>query len=205
MTEAEARAWLAERYPADRIARIERYVAMLLAENTQQNLISRNSVPSVWSRHIVDSAQLLRFAPDARSWLDVGSGPGLPGIVLACLADAEVALVEPRARRVGFLRHVVETLGLTNATVHSCLVERLDAGCYDAVTARAYAPLPEVFASTVRLTGSSTVWILPKGRTAESELEAARNTWQGVFHVEQSATDAEARIVVARQIRRVKR
>lgn len=205
MIEDEARAWLAARFSPERIERVEHYVALLLEENQQQNLISRASESSVWSRHIVDSAQLLTFAPDAGSWLDVGSGPGLPGIVLACLSDASIALVEPRARRVAFLRRVVEALGLANATVHPCLVERLPTSRYDAVTARAYAPLAEIFASTLRFTGSSTIWVLPKGRSAERELEAARATWQGVFHVEQSATDAEARIIVARQIRQVKR
>lgn len=205
MTEGEAQSWLAKRFSDDRLAQVARYVALLLEENRSQNLISKASEAAIWARHIVDSAQLLQFAPEAESWLDVGSGPGLPGIVLACLSTASVALVEPRARRVAFLRDVVERLGLANATVHPCVVERMEGGCYDAVTARAYAPLPEIFASTVRLTGSSTIWVLPKGRSGERELEAVRDTWQGVFHVEQSATDAEARIVVARQIRRMKR
>ena len=205
MTEAEARAWLDARFSADRLARVERYAVMLLAENRAQNLISKASEAVLWSRHIVDSAQLLSHAPGAGNWLDVGSGPGLPGIVLACLTDARISLVEPRARRVEFLNAVVRELGLANATVHPCVVERMPDGCYDAVTARAYAPLPEIFASTIRLTDSSTTWVLPKGRSAERELEAARDTWQGVFHVEQSATDADARIVVARQVRRVKR
>lgn len=205
MTEEEAHAWLAARFSPERRNMVARYVEMLRAENRAQNLISKASEATIWSRHIVDSAQLLEFAPGASNWLDVGSGPGLPGVVLACLSDASIALVEPRARRVAFLREVVEQLGLANATVHPCVVERMADGCYDAVTARAYASLPEIFASTVRLTDSSTIWVLPKGRSAETELEAARDTWQGVFHVEQSATDAEARIVVARQVRRVKR
>lgn len=205
MTEDEARAWLAARFPADRVAIVDRYVALLLEENRAQNLISKASEASIWSRHIVDSAQLLAFAPEAHSWLDVGSGPGLPGLVLACLSKTPIALVEPRIRRVEFLRRAAAQLGLANVTVYPCVVERMPDGCYDVVTARAFASLPEIFASTIRLTGSSTIWVLPKGRSAETELEAARDTWQGVFHVEQSATDAEARIVVARQIRRVKR
>lgn len=201
MTEEEARAWLAERYPADGVARLERYVSLLLDENNRQNLISSSSEPHVWSRHIVDSAQLLGFASDAATWLDVGSGPGLPGIVIACLSDVPIALVEPRARRVAFLRACVAALGLDHATVHPVMIDRMPEGRYDAVTARAYAPLSEIFASTIRLTGPSTIWVLPKGRSAETELAVARATWQGVFHVERSATDDQARIVIARGVR----
>lgn len=202
MSEEEARAWLAARFPAEGIARLEHYVALLLEENGRQNLISKSSEGQIWGRHIADSAQLLELAPEARSWLDVGSGPGLPGIVFACLTHASVALVEPRARRVGFLHACIAALGLERATVHPVMIDRLPPGCYDAVTARAYAPLPEIFASTIRLTGPSTIWVLPKGRSAETELAAARAAWQGVFHVEQSATNPEARIVVAHRVRK---
>lgn len=205
MTEEEARAWLAARYPEQRIALLERYVALLMDENRHQNLISKASQAEIWGRHIVDSAQLLGFAPEADRWLDVGSGPGLPGIVIACLTSAPICLVEPRARRVAFLRRCIDALGLESTEVQATHVERMDSGVYGAITARAYAALPDIFESTIRFTGPSTIWILPKGRRAETELEAARATWQGVFHVERSATDEDARIVIARQVQRMKR
>lgn len=202
MTEEEARDWLAARFAPERVAKLADYVALLVDENGRQNLVSKASEAAIWSRHIVDSAQLLSFASEARNWLDVGSGPGLPGLVLAILSDADICLVEPRARRVAFLREVIARLQLANVTVQPTLVEKLAPRPFDAITARAYAPLPEIFQSTMAFTGSSTVWVLPKGRSAETELDAARETWQGVFHVEPSVTSDEARIVVARQLGR---
>lgn len=201
MTEAEARAWIAARYGPDKLALLERYVALLLAANANQNLISKATEPTICVRHILDSAQLLRFAPDADRWLDIGSGPGLPGLVIAILTGRPMLLVEPRRKRVEFLNGAVEKLGLANVRVRQAMVERIQGETFDAVTARAYAPLPDIFSSTIQLTTSSTIWILPKGRSAARELDAAQQTWQGVFHVEHSLTDDEAQIVVATGIR----
>jgi 16S rRNA (guanine527-N7)-methyltransferase len=201
VTEAEARAWIAARYGADKLDLLGRYVALLLAANATQNLISKATEPTIWVRHILDSAQLVRFAPDAARWLDVGSGPGLPGLVIAVLTGRPTLLVEPRRKRVEFLNEAVETLALTNVRVRQAVVERVQGENFDGVTARAYAPLPEILSSTIQLTTSSTIWILPKGRSAARELDAARQAWQGVFHVEHSLTDDEAQIVVATGIR----
>jgi 16S rRNA (guanine527-N7)-methyltransferase len=201
VTEAEARAWIAARYGDDKLELLDRYVALLLAANATQNLISKATEPSVWVRHILDSAQLVRLAPEAQTWLDVGSGPGLPGLVIAIATGRPVLLVEPRRKRVEFLRETVERLGLWHVRIKQALIGRIDGESFSAVTARAYAPLSEIFSSTVQLTTSSTIWILPKGRSAARELDAARQAWQGVFHVEHSLTDAEAQIVVATGIR----
>ena len=201
MTEAEARARIAARYQADKLDLLERYVALLLEANATQNLISKATEPTIWVRHILDSAQLVTFAPDADRWLDIGSGPGLPGLVIAILTGRPMLLVEPRRKRVEFLNGAVEKLGLANVRVSQGIVERIRGETFDAVTARAYAPLPEIFSSTIQLTISSTIWILPKGRSAARELDAAHQTWHGMFHVEHSLTDDEAQIVVATGIR----
>jgi 16S rRNA (guanine527-N7)-methyltransferase len=201
VTEEEARAWLLARHGADRFALLERYVAALLAANASQNLIAKATEATVWTRHILDSAQLAMFAPDAETWLDIGSGPGLPGIVLAIVLDRPILLVEPRRKRVEFLKDVREKLGLPQVSIDQSVVERLKAARYAAVTARAYAPLPQLFSSTVRLTSPSTIWVLPKGRGAERELAEARGAWHGVFHVEQSLSDPDARIIVATDVR----
>lgn len=201
MTEAEARGWIAERFGDTRLGVLEHYVALLLRANAEQNLISKATEPSIWVRHILDSAQLTRFAPDARSWLDVGSGPGLPGLVIAILTGQPMLLVEPRRKRVEFLSNSIAELGLQHVEVRQSTIERIAGPQFDAVTARAYAPLPEILSSTIRLTDSSTIWILPKGRSADRELEAARQAWQGVFHVEQSLSDADSRIIVAMGVR----
>jgi len=201
VTEADARRWIAERYGEDKIAALERYVALLLAANAEQNLISKATEPTIWTRHILDSAQLVRFAPDAEQWLDVGSGPGLPGIVIAILTGRPMLLVEPRRRRAEFLSQMAGQFALYNVRVKQAMIERVRGESFDVVTARAYAPLPEIFSSTILLTHSSTIWILPKGRSAARELDEARQAWQGVFHVEQSLTDDEAKIIVATGVR----
>lgn len=200
MSEDEARAWIAERYGSSALLRLERYVALLVAANRQQNLISKASEPDIWVRHILDSAQLEQLAPDSSDWLDIGSGAGLPGLVLAALVPKPILLVEPRRKRADFLSETADTLGLRHVLVRQAEIEKVSGVTFGAVTARAFAPLDALFASTLQLTETSTIWVLPKGRTAEQELAAARASWQGVFHVEQSLTDADARIIVARGV-----
>lgn len=201
MTEEEARSWISARYGKERLTKVEQFVGLLIAENHRQNLISKASEPQIWIRHVLDSAQIARFAEDAGSWLDVGSGPGLPGIVLACLSERPILMVEPRRRRVEFLQRAIEALELGHASVRQAEIQRLRGERFDVVTARAYAPLSQIFQSTVQLTTPSTIWVLPKGQSAERELDDARQAWQGVFHVERSLTDDDALIIVARDVR----
>ncbi len=207
MTEEEAQAWLADVLgaPPETLARLAAYRALVLAETAHQNLIARSTFDVFWTRHIVDSAQLLTHldgAPEG-DWLDLGAGAGLPGIVVALLGDRKVHLVEERKGRIGFLNRVVEALGISNAQVHGCKVEALTHAPAAIITARAFAPLPKLLTLAARFSRPETLWLLPKGRSAREEVEKVRGTWQGVFHVKQSITDAEAAIVVAQGIRKV--
>ena len=178
------------------IDRLEAYAALLAEENTRQNLVSPSTIEHLWERHIVDSAQLVRFEPNAgASWLDIGSGAGLPGIVIACLVDGPVTLVEPRRLRAEFLHKAVESLEI-GATVVASKAESL-AGKFDVITARAVAPLPKLLELSHHLSTRNSRWVLPKGRNAQSELADVQRAWQGVFHVEQSLTDADSQIIVA--------
>ncbi len=180
--------------------RIGRYVERLRAESNRQNLVSASTLDDLWSRHVLDSAQLVRFEPwDGASWADVGSGAGLPGIVIACLVDGPVTLIEPRRLRAEFLRAVVDELGL-KAIVEAAKVESVG-GQFDVITARAVAPLPVLLERSRHLSTRKTVWALPKGRNAISELAEARRAWQGAFHVERSVTDADSWIVVGTGVR----
>src|SRR3954469_17881113 len=118
--------------------RLSAYVERLKCEATRQNLVSRSSLEHVWERHILDAAQLVRFEPNGgASWLDVGSGAGLPGIVIACLVDGPVTMIEPRWLRAEFLHKVGESLHL-RANVLRSKAERVG-GRYDVITARAVA------------------------------------------------------------------
>ena len=179
---------------------LKSYVGLLADENERQNLVSAATLEQVWERHILDSAQLVRFEPaTGSSWVDIGAGAGLPGIIIACLVEGPVTLVEPRALRARFLADTVRTLGLTANIVQS-KAERL-AGKFDVITGRAVAVLPRFLGMCDHLSTRKTRWVLPKGRSAQSELEDAQRSWQGVFHVEQSVTDDDSYIVVGTGVR----
>lgn len=200
MTEDEARDWIRTRTDVSRETRLAQFVDLLRDEATRQNLVSPASLEQIWARHIVDSAQLLDHGDPGGLWLDIGSGAGLPGIVLAILRDAPVELVEPRKLRTAFLQHCVDTLGLTNVTIHTAKVERTK-GRAAVVTARAVGTLDTLFRIARHRSDRSTIWVLPKGRNAQSEVEDARLWWQGSFHVEPSVTAPDSLIIVAKEVR----
>lgn len=180
--------------------KIETYASLLREEGERQNLISAASFEHLWERHILDSAQLVRFEPRPRAaWVDIGSGAGLPGIVIACLVEGPVTLVEPRRLRADFLHRLCESLRI-NATVVAAKAESAE-GKYDVITARAVANLAQLLKISAHLSTRKSLWVLPKGRSAEAELVEARRSWQGEFHVEQSVTDADSHIVVATGVR----
>jgi 16S rRNA (guanine527-N7)-methyltransferase len=180
--------------------RLQAYVALLEQENVRQNLISASTLDIIWDRHILDSAQLVRFEPRSwASWIDIGSGAGLPGIVIACLVEGPVTLVEPRRLRAEFLHNAAESLRL-RATVLGAKAERVG-GVFDVITARAVAPLSRLLEISRHLSTGKTVWALPRGRSAQSELVDARRSWQGRFHVEPSVTDADSFIIVGTGVR----
>jgi 16S rRNA (guanine527-N7)-methyltransferase len=186
--------------PRETFGRIEAYAALLREESVRQNLVSASTLDYLWARHILDSAQLVRFEPRAgASWVDIGSGAGLPGIVIACLVEGPVTLIEPRRLRAEFLHRVCESLNL-RASVFVGKAERAQ-GEYDVITARAVSNLAQVLKISAHLSTGKSRWVLPKGRSAERELVEAQQAWQGAFHVEQSATDPDSRIVIGTGVR----
>lgn len=208
MTEDDARLWLIETLAAspDTMSKLETFRSMVMADSDHQNLIARSTMDVFWTRHVADSAQLLLHAEHAPAgdWLDLGSGAGLPGIIIAALCpERTVHLVEERRGRIGFLTRVVAALGLENAQVHGCKVEALRLEPVAVITARAFAPLPKLLALGHRFSRRKTLWLLPKGRSAREEVDNVRGTWQGMFHVKQSITDAEAAILVVSGVRKV--
>jgi len=204
MTEDEARQWIVDRFGTAREAKLAAFVALLIAESQHQNLVSKSSIGEIWARHIVDSAQLLSFADASDgSWIDIGTGAGLPGIVIAILRDAPIMMVEPRRKRVDFLDSCLEELQLVQATTSLAKVEAIEPRAAAAfISARAVAALPALFANAHHLSDKDTVWLLPKGQSAQSEVDEARKAWQGSFHVEQSITHPDSKIVVAQGVRR---
>lgn len=177
--------------------KLELFAQLLRTANEAQNLVARSSLDEIWSRHFLDSAQLLRFSPSPHcSWVDLGSGAGFPGLVIALIHGGPTTLIEERRLRVEFLRSVSAELGLSVEIIGS-KVERAAAKPFDVISARAFAPLPGLLELGTKFSTDKTRWILPKGRNAQSELEALESSWQGEFQLEHSLTDAEARIIVA--------
>jgi len=202
MNEPEARGWLVASFdvPRETIDRLEAFVALLRAENSRQNLVSRTTLDQVWQRHIADSAQLVRFAPAPEaSWLDLGSGAGFPGLIVSLFHRGPVTLVEERRLRVDFLRRAAALLR-EDVEIIATRAERLSPRRFDVISARAFAPLVRTLELGTSFSTAKTIWVLPKGRNAQTELEALDPSWQGNFRLEPSVTDPDARIIVAEAV-----
>jgi 16S rRNA (guanine527-N7)-methyltransferase len=164
-----------------------------------KNLVGPGTLDRIWTRHIADSLQLLDLAPEARTWLDLGSGAGFPGLVLGIvLAErgGRVDLIESNGRKCAFLRQAARLTGAA-ASVHEGRLEALVprfAGT-QVVTARALAPLPALIAWTEPLLKTGTLGLFPKGREAEAELTEARKSLRFESDVVPSRTDREGRII----------
>jgi 16S rRNA (guanine527-N7)-methyltransferase len=189
-------------------ARLDRYVDLLREWQAKTNLVAPSTLPSLWTRHISDSLQLLAFAPSAKIWTDFGSGGGFPGVVLACaLAEAPGAmihLVERNAKKAAFLR---EALRVTNApgTVHLAdigdSVDRLP-GRVDCVTARAVAPLHQLIGFAEPLVKQGAKALFLKGQDVEAELTEATKYWNIKPNLHSSRTGGHGWIVELDQIER---
>ena len=175
--------------------------------NRRINLLSRSEAGDIWSRHIGDSAQLLRLAPAAaKTWLDLGSGAGFPALVCAAIAKAEnrtvaFTLVEADGRKAAFLREAARRMGLDVAVLRR-RIEELSIPAQDLISARALAPLGQLLAYAAPFSHERTVLLLPKGRQADSELTLARRDWHIRAVRVPSRTDPEATILRLSEVSR---
>lgn len=200
MTREEARCWFQETLNVSRetLGQLAQLEQSTIDGNTRQNLIARSTIESFWRRHLIDSAQLLLFAKrEPASWLDLGSGAGFPGLVIALLSEYQVVLSEERRKRADHLEAMIAQLRLSNASVLRGRIEMQKAAPFAVISARAFAPLERLFALAHHLSSPETLWLLPKGKSAASELEVARITWQGDFRIEPSVTDPDGAIIIA--------
>ena len=164
-------------------ARLDRFAELLLTWQRTTNLIAPSTVPQLCTRHIADSLQLLELAPDARIWVDLGSGGGFPGLAIASalagLAGAVVHLVESNAKKAAFLREAQRVTG-ASAVVHAMRIENFVesfAGRADVVTARALTSLKKLCDQSAPLLGPETLGLFPKGQDVEAELTEAAKYW----------------------------
>jgi 16S rRNA (guanine527-N7)-methyltransferase len=185
----------------------EERLALLVAELARwqkaKNLISSATLADVWTRHVADSLQLFTLAPEAKRWLDLGSGGGFPGLVLGiCLAETggHIDLVESNARKCAFLRHAARLTGAP-VTVHAARIEDVIGeftGKVDVVTARALAPLPNLLGWCKELLRTGTLGLFPKGQYLDAELTEASKYWNIQASTIVSVTDPAARILMIR-------
>lgn len=185
---------------------LDRYVELLLKWQRTKNLIAASTIPHLWTRHVADALQLAELAPDARRWIDLGSGAGFPGLVLACaLADKRdsiVHLVESNAKKAAFLREAIRTTEAPGV-VHHARAEHLVATWsepIDIVTARALAPLSVLAGLAAPLIKRGAKALFPKGQDLEAELTEAAESWNMDAVILSSRTDSRGRIVEIRAL-----
>ncbi|MEP2735264.1 MAG: 16S rRNA (guanine(527)-N(7))-methyltransferase RsmG [Erythrobacter sp.] len=205
-SEEEARGFVAQYADAAAMERLDHFADALIKENQTQNLISKPSEAQIWQRHIADSVQLLRFVPretleggvPESKWLDLGTGAGFPGIVIAAIAPKlPIFLVESRKRRVEWLERIADEMSLSQCLTLGSRLKLIDPFPVQFISARAFAPLPKLLHLSASFSTSSTRFLLPKGRSAAQELRELPESRRKMFHVEQSLTDSEAGIIVS--------
>lgn len=184
------------------------YAALLEKWSAKINLVAPGTIAQLWDRHILDSAQVFTLAPrSASTWVDLGAGGGLPGLVCAILArekmpDCKFVLIESDQRKAAFLMTATRELGLTQVQTLAHRIEAAIPQGAQVVTARALAPLPQLLALVTRHLVPGGVALLPKGRTYAEELEAARREWHFDATAHISQTDPMARVLEIKEITR---
>ncbi|MGZ2255704.1 16S rRNA (guanine(527)-N(7))-methyltransferase RsmG [Roseobacter sp. A03A-229] len=187
--------------------RLTRYHDLLSKWSPRINLISKSSMSEIWDRHIWDSAQIYPLATTGNQWVDIGSGGGLPGLVIATLAkerdpERQVKLMESDIRKSTFLRTVIRDLDL-NAIVHVERLEAAEPAQADVLTARALADLSTLLSFAERHLKPTGQALFMKGETWEKEVEIARQSWSFDLVAHKSKTNPKAAILEVREIKRV--
>ena len=184
------------------IQRLETYAILLRRWQGAINLVSRDSLGDLWRRHMLDSAQLRPLLPaDTRVLVDLGSGAGFPGLVLAAMGVPEVHLFESDTRKCAFLREAARTLGVAVA-VHILRIEQAAPLAADAVTARALAPLPDLLDLGERFLGPHSICLFLKGRGVDEELTRARESWNMTVTCQTSISDPSGTILRLEHVHR---
>jgi 16S rRNA (guanine527-N7)-methyltransferase len=185
------------------LAQLDRYLELLGNWQRAINLVGSTTFADPWRRHVLDSAQLMRFLPEnARVLVDMGSGGGLPGLVLGILGVPDVNLVESDKRKSVFLREAARTLNLRNVTVHAHRIDAAPPIKADVITARALAPVPRLMEFAERFMTPSTRCLYLKGKQVEAELTEAREDWMMTAKLVPSLSSDEGRILILDEVQR---
>jgi len=194
----------AELVPVSRetLSRLEAYADLLTRWSVRINLVGRDTLADLWRRHILDSAQLHRFIPSAaKNLIDLGSGAGLPGLVLAILGVPGVELVEADSRKAAFLRETARGAE-AEVTVRPCRIQAVPPHPVEIVTARACAPLDRLLDLAAPFLAPDSLCLFPKGERFNEELTLARKAWTMNVSVEQSLSDRRGVVLRLQQVAR---
>jgi 16S rRNA (guanine527-N7)-methyltransferase len=184
------------------LARLERYAALLRQWSARINLVGRATLDDIWRRHFLDSAQLVEFLPDgANGVVDLGSGAGFPGLVLAILGVSGVELIEADSRKAAFLREAVRVTGAA-AEIRQCRIEAVPPRNVAVVTARACAPLDRLLELARRFIGPDTTCLFLKGERAAEELTLAGKAWTMSAACHPSRADPRGTVLKLQQVGR---
>jgi 16S rRNA (guanine527-N7)-methyltransferase len=208
LSEDRARALAITPVSRETAARLDRFVELLLKWQRVSNLIADSTVPHLWTRHIADSLQLIPLAPEARTWVDLGSGAGFPGLVLGCVlgdtSGARVHLVESNAKKAAFLREAARVSGAAAAVQHGRAEDVIPGWRepVDVVTARALAPLSVLVELAAPMVKRGAKALLLKGQDVEGELTETTKCWNIEAVILPSRTDSTGRIIEIRALER---
>ena len=190
------------------LARLTAYGALLQEWNARMNLVAKSTIPAMWERHFLDSAQLFPLIPpQAKILTDLGSGAGFPGLVLAALAQGEgrmlkVRLIESTAKKTAFLQEAAAIMGLGNVTIHTARAEAIPPWKSDVVTARAFAPLSRLLGYAAPFLQKEHLCLLLKGCRATDEMEEARRHWNFTVELSPSRLPGDGVILALQNIRK---
>lgn len=204
------RSEFADRYtvPRETMKQFDTYAALLVDWQTRMNLVGPSTLPDIWTRHFADSAQLADLVPSVTAetiWMDMGSGAGFPALALALLKPGVFHLVESTMKKARFLQTVADAVGLADRVViHAARIEAVPPIGARIITARACAALGQLFEWGLRH-GANARWLLLKGQSVGDEIAAARATFRFEAELISSRTDARGHIVVAHDVRRLRR
>jgi len=186
--------------------RLQSYEAMLQRWNRRINLVGRNDNSDFWTRHILDCAQLVMHVDHAEKWIDLGAGAGLPGLVCAIVSNelspkTRFTLVESDQRKSIFLTQAAAHLGI-NIDVKRDRIEAIDPEAFDVISARALAPVSNLFNYAERLSHSQTIMLFLKGRHVSQELTEASENWHSLVETHPSLSDPSGKILKITKLQR---
>lgn len=187
----------------NQIENIEEFVILLLKENNNFNLIGKSTIPEIWNRHILDSAQILKYIDDKRKKIaDLGTGAGFPGIVISIFGVKEVHLIEKSVRKCQFLRKA-KVISPNQIFIHQSKIEEIENQKYHIITSRALASLDKLLQNCLKFLDQDGYGLFLKGKSLEKEIAEAKKTFNFDYELHPSLTSSESQIIKVRNIKKI--